>query len=136
MPGIAARDSTASATFSSKPLVTTTSASTSTCQPVSLEVRRAFWPRFPIANESWSSLTIILTRGLTSSISNAFNCAGARAQRLLLALVRGPGGEPDDVEGGADAAVGIGKALTVDLRHAQHGGTARRGAAALEQEIG
>ena len=42
MPGMAASESTASATFSSKPLVTTTSGSMSTCQPVSLEVSRAF----------------------------------------------------------------------------------------------
>src|SRR5690242_14207608 len=60
----------------------------------------------------------------------------AGAQRLLLAFVRRPGGEPDDVEGGADAAVGVGEALGVDLRHAQHGGAAGWRAAALDQNIG
>ena len=51
----------------------------STCQPVSLEVSRAFWPRLPIASESWSSLTMILTRLLASSISKALSLAGASA---------------------------------------------------------
>jgi len=52
IPGMAASDSTASATFSSKPFVTTTSGSTSTCHPVSLDVNLAFWPRFPIASDN------------------------------------------------------------------------------------
>ena len=93
-PGMAASDSTASATFSSKPLVTTTSGSMSTCQPVSLEVSRAFWPRLPMASESWSSLTMILTRLRASSISKALSLAGARALVMKFSDVRVPA---DDV---------------------------------------
>ena len=59
-----------------------------------------------------------------------------RPQRLLLAFMRRPAGQPDHVEGGADAAVGIGKALGVDLRHPQHRGAAGRRAPPLDQDIG
>jgi hypothetical protein len=52
---MAANISTASATFSSNPFVTTTSASMSTCQPVNLEVSLAFWPRLPITAGSISA---------------------------------------------------------------------------------
>ena len=60
----------------------------------------------------------------------------ARLERLLLALVRRPGGEPDDVEGGADAAVRVGEALGIDLCHLEKRGAAGRPAAALEEEVG
>ena len=60
----------------------------------------------------------------------------ARLQRLLLAFMRRPAGQPDHVEGGADAAVGIGKAFAVNLRHPQHGGAAGRRAPPLDQNIG
>ena len=60
----------------------------------------------------------------------------SRPQRLWLAFMRRPAGQPDDVEGGADAAVGIGEAFGVDLRHPQHGGAAGRRAPALDQNVG
>ena len=56
----------------------------STCQPVSFEVSRAFWPRLPMASESWSSLVMIFTRLLASSISKALSLAGASALVMKL----------------------------------------------------
>src|SRR5258707_15071964 len=50
----------------------------------------------------------------------------AGPQRLLLAFVGRPAGQPDHVESGADAAVGIGKALAIDVGHPQHGAAPRR----------
>src|SRR3979411_1063951 len=49
-----------------------------------------------------------------------------RLQRLLLAVIRRPARQPDHVEGGANAAVGIGKAFAVNLRHPQQRGAAGR----------
>ena len=66
----------------------------STCQPVSFEVSRAFWPRLPMARESWSSLTMIFTRLFASSISNALSLAGARALVMKFLTFGVP---PDDV---------------------------------------
>ena len=60
----------------------------------------------------------------------------SRPQRLLLALMRRPAGQPDHVEGGADAAVGIGKALGVKLRHPQQRGAAGWRPPPLDQNIG
>jgi len=65
--------------------------SISTCQPVSFEVRRAFCPRLPIARESWSPVTRILTRLRGSSISKFFSRAGAKA----LAPYTGAPPQPD-----------------------------------------
>ena len=59
-----------------------------------------------------------------------------RLQRLLLALMRRPAGQPDHVEGRADAAIRIGKAFAVDLRHPQHGGAAGRRSPPFDQNIG
>jgi len=50
--------------------------------------------------------------------------------------MRRPAGEPDKVEGGADAAVRVGETFAVDLRHPQHGGTTGRHSPPLEQNIG
>ena len=50
--------------------------------------------------------------------------------------MRRPAGQPDHIEGGADAAVGIGKAFAVDLRHPQHGGATGRRPPPLDQDIG
>ncbi len=50
--------------------------------------------------------------------------------------MRRPARQPDDIEGGADAAVGIGEALAIDLRHAQQRRAAQRRTAALGQHIG
>src|SRR5262245_45649589 len=55
----------------------------------------------------------------------------ARPQWFLLALMRRPPREPDDVEGRADPAVGIGEALRVDLGHALQRRAAQRRATAL-----
>ena len=71
---------------------------------------------------------------LTASARLAFADPGL--QRLLLALMRRPARQPDHVEGGADAAVGIGKALAVDLRHPQQRGAAGRRPPPLDQDIG
>ena len=60
----------------------------------------------------------------------------ARLQRLLLAFMRRPAGQPDHIEGRADAAVRIGKTFAVNLRHPQHGGAAGRRAPPLDQNIG
>ena len=60
----------------------------------------------------------------------------ARLQRLLLALMRRPARQPDHIEGGADAAVGVGESFAVDLRHPQQRGAAGRRAAAFHQHIG
>ena len=70
----------------------------------------------------------------TASARLAFADPGL--QRLLLAFMRRPARQPDHVEGGADAAVGIGKALGVDLRHPQHRGAAGRRPPPLDQDIG
>ena len=40
-----------------------------------------------------------------------------RLERLLLALVRRPSGQPDDLEGRAQASVGVGEAVAVDILH-------------------
>ena len=50
--------------------------------------------------------------------------------------MRRPARQPDHIEGGADAAVGIGKAFGVDLRHPQHRGATRRRPPPLDQDIG
>ena len=50
--------------------------------------------------------------------------------------MRRPARQPDHIEGGADAAVGIGKALAVDLRHPQHRGAAGRRPPPLDQDVG
>ena len=60
----------------------------------------------------------------------------SRLQRLLLAFVRRPAGQPDHIEGGADAAVGIGKSFGVDLRHPQQRGAAGRRSPPLHQDVG
>ena len=52
MPGISANAYTVCAIFSSKPMTAMCSASMSTCQPVSLAVSRAFWPRLPMARDN------------------------------------------------------------------------------------
>src|SRR5581483_1419069 len=44
----------------------------------------------------------------------------SRRKRLLLAFVRRPARHPDHVESRANAAVRVGKALRLELRHAQH----------------
>ena len=54
----------------------------------------------------------------------------ARLQRLLLALMRRPARQPDDLEGRAHAAVGIGEALGIDFRPSA---AASRAAAALRR---
>jgi hypothetical protein len=55
MPGMAARVLHRLRDFFLKTNITTVSGSISICQPVSLEVSRAFCPRLPMASESWSS---------------------------------------------------------------------------------
>src|SRR5436309_9707497 len=45
-----------------------------------------------------------------------------RPQRPWLALMRRPAGQPDNVEGGVDAAVRIGETAGVDLGHPDQGG--------------
>jgi hypothetical protein len=87
MPGMAAREATARATFSSKSLGGDGSASISTCQPVSLEVSRAFWPRLPMASDSWSGLTRTLARR-SSSIWKDLILAGARALLMNVRMSR------------------------------------------------
>src|SRR4051812_20391548 len=57
-------------------------------------------------------------------------------QRLWLAFMRRPAGQPDHIEGGADAAVSVGEALAVDLRHPQQSGAASRCPPALDQNVG
>ncbi len=50
--------------------------------------------------------------------------------------MRRPARQPDHIEGGADAAVGIGKAFAVDLRHPQQRGAAGRRPPPLDQNVG
>ena len=50
--------------------------------------------------------------------------------------MRRPAGQPDDVEGGANTAVGIRKTLAIDLRHPQQRGAAGRRPPPLDQDIG
>ena len=45
-------------------------------------------------------------------------CRRAGLERLLLTFMRRPAGEPDDVEGGADATVAIGETFGINLGHA------------------
>ena len=64
--------------------------------------------------------------------------APTRAQRLLLALMRRPARQPEDLEGRADAAVGIRKAFRVDLHPQQRGaaiGARRRSTSMLVAPI-
>src|SRR5689334_14298758 len=58
---------------------------------------------------------------------------GARRQRFLLAVMRCPPGEPDDLEGGPDATVRIGETLRVDFRHPHQCGAPERPPAALHE---
>ena len=67
----------------------------------------------------------------SASASRAFARAGL--QRLLLALVRRPGGQRQDLEGRRHAAVRQAEALLVDLERAHQGGAAQRRAAAGAQ---
>ena len=60
----------------------------------------------------------------------------SRRERLLLALVRRPARQPDDLEGRAHAAVGIGEALGIDFHHPPQRRAPQRRAAALDQRIG
>ncbi len=48
-------------------------------QPVSCEARRTFWPRRPMASDSWASGTITSIRRLSSSSTTLLTSAGARA---------------------------------------------------------
>ena len=61
---------------------------------------------------------------------------GARPKRLLLALVRRPSQEPDDLEGGGKASVRLGEALGVDFGGAQQGRAAQRRLLAGDERIG
>src|SRR5579872_6843307 len=60
----------------------------------------------------------------------------SRPERLLLALMRRPSRQPDHVEGRANTAVGVGKALAIELRHPQHGGAAGRNPPPFQKNVG
>src|SRR4029078_11370683 len=60
----------------------------------------------------------------------------ARRERLLLAVMRHPPGEPDDLERSPDATVRIGETLGVDFRHPLQCGAPERAPAALHERIG
>jgi len=60
----------------------------------------------------------------------------ARRERLLLAVMRYPPGEPDDLERSPDATVRIGETLGVDFRHPPQCGAFERPPAALHERIG
>jgi hypothetical protein len=49
--------------------------------------------------------------------------------------MRRPAGQPDDLEGRANPAVAVGKALRIDLGHAGQGRAPQRRATALAQRI-
>ncbi len=48
-------------------------------QPVSWEARRTFWPRRPMASESWSSGTTTSIRSASSSRTTLATSAGCSA---------------------------------------------------------
>src|ERR1019366_1037231 len=79
IPWIVITSCIARATFSSKPSSAVSSFSISIFQLVSLAVKRAFWPFLPIARESWSGSTIILTEWRASSMTRFRSLAGASA---------------------------------------------------------
>src|SRR3977135_3433017 len=59
-----------------------------------------------------------------------------RRERLLLAVMRGPPGEPDALERSPDATVPIGETLGVDFRHPPQCGAFERPPAALHERVG
>jgi hypothetical protein len=54
-------------------------------QPVSCEARRTFWPRRPIASESWSSGTTTSMRSASSSSTTLTTSAGWSALTMKVA---------------------------------------------------
>ena len=54
-------------------------------QPVSCEARRTFWPRRPIASESWSSGTTTSMRVESSSSTTFITSAGCSALTMKVA---------------------------------------------------
>ncbi len=59
---------------------------TSIFQPVSLQARRTFWPRLPIATDRYSSGTITSMDRLVSSITTREISAGAKALQTNFAV--------------------------------------------------
>ena len=54
-------------------------------QPVSCEARRTFWPRRPMASESWSSGTTTSMRSASSSSTTLTTSAGCSALTMKVA---------------------------------------------------
>ncbi|GJE41739.1 hypothetical protein AEGHOMDF_0905 [Methylobacterium soli] len=54
-------------------------------QPVSCEARRTFWPRRPMASESWSSGTTTSMRSASSSSTTFTTSAGCSAFTMKVA---------------------------------------------------
>src|SRR6185295_14469391 len=85
-PAITSSTSSASTNSAERVLNSSCRRSDSSCsvrmsiaQPVSIEARRTFWPRRPIASESWSSGTQTSIRRASSSSTTLETSAGASA---------------------------------------------------------
>ncbi len=68
----------------SSPVLNSPGVRMSMSQPVSLAARRTFWPRLPIARESWSSVTTTVAR--PNSKQRAISATSAGLSALAISI--------------------------------------------------